>query len=420
LSLALTTALLVVVQSVWANPGLEMLIRVTSASDGDRYSYKPSLNADGTVVAFCSDSDLLNEGKPDGQWKIWLYDTKTTTYTRVTSASHTNRDSWSPSLSADGTVVAFDSDSDLLSEGRSDDVNEIWLYDSATMTFTRITTASHSKRDSTEASLSADGTVIAFRSDSDFMGEGITDAQWEIWLYDTETLTYTRVTTASDSQRNSDDPNLSGDGTVIAFRSNSDLLNEGRPADVNEIWLYNTESLTYTRVTSASHTDRDSRWPSLNWDGTVVAFDSNSDFLDEGISDDVYEIWLYDTVAMTYTRITQASHPNRFSRHPSLSDDGTVVAFWSDSDLLYEGRPDDIYEIWLYDTATMTFTRVTSASHPNRDSFYPSLDSDGTVVAFSSDSDLLKQGISDDVDEIWLSAVYESSLRLPLVLKQYL
>jgi Tol biopolymer transport system component len=110
LALALAATLLVFVQSVLANPGLERLIRVTRASDGDRYSYYPSLNADGTVVAFCSDSDLLNENRPVDAMEIWLYDTKTTTYTRVTSASHAYRDSWSPSLSSDGTIVAFDSD----------------------------------------------------------------------------------------------------------------------------------------------------------------------------------------------------------------------------------------------------------------------------------------------------------------------
>ncbi len=87
LSLVLAAALLVAVRSALAVPRLGRLTRVTTASDANRYSYDPSLSGDGKVVAFTSDSDLLNEGIADEQYEIWLYDTATMTYTRVTSAS---------------------------------------------------------------------------------------------------------------------------------------------------------------------------------------------------------------------------------------------------------------------------------------------------------------------------------------------
>ncbi len=295
LSLVLAAVLLVVVRSALALPRVDILLRVTSASDTSRDSEYPSLYGDGTVVAFVGDSDLLNEGRPNDVTEIWLYDTTTLTFTRVTTASDpANRDSWRPSLNGDGTVVAFYSDSDLLNEGRPLNVNEIWLYDTAALTFTRVTTASHADRDSQAASLSGDGTVVAFWSDSDLLNEGIAQYQWEIWLYDTTTLTFTRVTSATDANRDSYYPSLSGDGTVVAFRSTSDFLNEGRPDDLFEIWLYDTATMTFTRVTSASHTNRHSYHPSLNGDGTVVAFDSDSDLLNEGIADEQREIWLWE------------------------------------------------------------------------------------------------------------------------------
>ncbi len=294
LSLVLATALLVVVRSALAVPRLGSLARVTTASDTNRDSRAPSLSGDGTVVAFHGDSDLLNEGRPYDQFEIWLYDTATLTFTRVTSASHANRDSYAPSLSGDGTVVAFYSDSDLLNEGRPGSVTEIWLYDTATLTFTRVTSASHANRDSYDPSLSGDGTVVAFYSDSDLLNEGRPDGVYEIWLYDTATLTFTRVTSASDADRDSYRPNLSGDGTVVAFHGDSDLLNEGRPDEVYEIWLYDTAALTFTRVTSASDANRDSYNPSLSGDGAVVAFYSDSDLLNEGIADEQWEIWLWE------------------------------------------------------------------------------------------------------------------------------
>ncbi len=75
--LALAAALLVLVQNTLAAPHaaprLGSLPPVTSASDGSRDSYGPSLSGDGTVVAFTSDSDLLNEGRLDDMNEIWLW-----------------------------------------------------------------------------------------------------------------------------------------------------------------------------------------------------------------------------------------------------------------------------------------------------------------------------------------------------------
>jgi Tol biopolymer transport system component len=420
LPLALATAFLILIQTTLAAPcaapRLGGLTPIASASDANRDSYVPSMSADGRVVAFESDSDLLNEGGQSIVFEIWLYDTVAMTYTRVTSASEKFRESHTPSLSADGTVVAFTSDSDLLNEGRPGDVMEVWLYDTATMTFTRVTSVSHANRDCYFPNLSGNGTVVAFSSDSDLLNEGRPDDVYEIWLYDTATMTYTRVTSASDGLRDSYYASLNADGTVVAFHSDSDLLNEGISDGTNEVWLYDTATMTFTRVTSASDSLRNSTNPSLSADGTVLAFQSDSDFLNEGRPESVFEIWLYDTATMTYTRVTSASDGLRNSFNPSLSADGRVVAFQSDSDFLNEGRPDNVYEIWLYDIAAMTFSRLTSASDGLRDSINPSLNGSGTMVAFQSDSDFLNEGRLDDANEIWLWE--EHPVYLPLVVRQ--
>jgi hypothetical protein len=367
-------------------------------------------------MAFESDSDFLGQGILDNQNEIWLFDTGTMTYTRITTASDSNRDSLDPSLSADGTVVAFRSDSDLLGQGILDDQYEIWLYDTTTMTYTRVTTASDSSRASYDANLSADGSVVAFRSDSDILNQSIPDDQSEIWLYDTLAMTYTRVTTASNSNRASLDPFLSADGSIVAFESDSDLLGQGVSAAQREIWLYDTTTMTYTRVTTASAGNRDGYNPVLSTDGKIVAFTTDSDILVQGIPDDQFEIWLYDTEAMTYTRITYSSDSNRSSDHSNLSADGSTLAFYSDSDFLGGGIPDNQFEVWTYDIAMKTYTHVTNASETDRDSFRPQLSADGSIIAFHSDSDFLGDDISDNQNEIWL-AQPGHSIYLPLVVK---
>ena len=193
LPFVLAFTLLLLVLGLVAGQGSGDLVRITAASDGNRDSTRPSLNGDGTVIVFQSDSDFLGQGIPDDQDEIWLYDTRTMTFTRITVASDSDRDSSFPYLSADGTIIAFRSDSDFLGQGIPDDQKEVWLYDTGTMTYTRVTTASESGRSSSASSLSADGTVVAFHSDSDILGQGIPAGQNEIWLYDTATMSLSLI-----------------------------------------------------------------------------------------------------------------------------------------------------------------------------------------------------------------------------------
>ena len=70
--LVLAVALGLVVLGLVTAQGGATLVRVTTASDSGRASYEPSLSADGTIVAFRSDSDFLGQGIPDNQFEIWL------------------------------------------------------------------------------------------------------------------------------------------------------------------------------------------------------------------------------------------------------------------------------------------------------------------------------------------------------------
>ena len=418
-SLVLATGMFLTINLALAKiePGLT---RLTTASSPDRYSKYLRLNDDGTKVVFESNSDFLGQGILVNQGEIWLYNTATMTLTRITTASAAGRSCWYPDLNADGTKIVFMSDSDFLGQGIPEDQHEIWLYNTATLTVTRITTTSAASQGAGNPALSADGTRVAFDSEFNFWGQPNPLHNVEVWLYDTTTMTFTRVTTAAGGgfsgfvYRGID---LSANGSIVAFTSDADFLGQGISPFQNEIWLYDTATMTVTRITTASALGRDSKALSLSADGKKVAFESDSDFLGQGIADDQYEIWLYDTKTMTVTRVTTASAANRASRYPDLSADGTKVTFESDSDFLGQGIVDNQYEIWLYDTRTMRLTRLTTASTVDRHSYNSSVSADGSRVAFFSDSDFLNQGIQANQDEIWLFSF--GYTYLPVVLKNH-
>ena len=69
--------------------------------------------------------------------------------------------------------------------GHSLTLEEIWLYDTATKTLSRVTVASGDHLGSGGLpSLSADGTKIAFHSEADFLNQGLSAFQFEIWVFE--------------------------------------------------------------------------------------------------------------------------------------------------------------------------------------------------------------------------------------------
>lgn len=397
--------------------GAGILSRVTVASDSNRDSNSPQLSADGRKIVFRSDSDFLGQGIPDDQREMWLYDIETAQLTRITTATDRTRQIYNSCLNADGTKIVLESDNDFWGQGIPTWQFEIWLLNTTTMTFTRITTATDAQRSSSWPCLNADGTKVAFVSNIDILNEGIPYSRFNLWVYDTVAMTFTRITTSAEgSHQFTAHPSLSADGTKIAFSSNAKLTEQ----DIfnQEIWLYDLPSAKLTRITTGTTSSWGSYDPSLSADGTKIAFHSDSDFFGEGIQQDEYEIWLYDVPTMELTRVTTASHHGRTSAAPRLSADGTKIVFYSDSDFFNQGIQNDQYEVWLYDVVTATFTRITTASGSDRKSAYPTLNAKGTKIAFYSTSDFLHQNIPLLQYEVWMVSEAKYHLHLPVILKR--
>lgn len=375
------------------------LTRITFSTDLDRDSGSPAINDDGTIIAFISNSDFLNQGLDKNTDHLWLFNTTTMTFTGVTTNQPSTGHSFAPSISADGSKVAFQSSGDLLNEGLGTE-SQIWLYDTATLTYTRITTSSNHSRHNHTPSISGDGSTIVFRSDSDLLNEGIKVGEQHIWLYSTITKSLTRITPKPGAY----DPVVNYNGSQIAFESSTDFLDDGLSIE-KQIWLYDTNTMTFVRATASNMVDRQNNDPSISADGSKIVFESDVDYFNEGIENNQDEIWLYDTTTLTLTRLTSSSHTERDSFNPHISDDGLSVTFSSDSDFFNEGIQVGEYQAWQLDLPTMTFTRLTTSTDHYRTSASLSINYDGTIVAIRSDSDLLNEGMPDNVNQIWLASI---------------
>ena len=143
------------------------------------HSGSPALSADGRLVAFNSRESNLVAGDTNDRFDIFVFDRQTQTTERVSLSSaglEGNNDSLGSSISADGRVVAFTSDADNLVVGDGNFDTDIFVHDRQTQTTVRASVRSDGTETGVElgslnAALSADGQVVAFESEGALVAE---------------------------------------------------------------------------------------------------------------------------------------------------------------------------------------------------------------------------------------------------------
>lgn len=291
------------------------LAQITNTSDGSNRS--PSISDAGNRIAFASDSSTLGTN-PDGNQEIYLYDTTTSTLTQVTNT--TGISSSNPSISGNGSRIAFQSDGDLTG-GNSDGNDEIFLYDFTTLTFTQVTDSSSvSGQFSRNPSTSSDGRFTAFVSNADLTG-GNADGSVEVFRYDNIGGTFIQLT---------DDfafvvhlaPSISGNGNLVAFNALNALFATESIIRANA----STTTLTPIIISPAGS----NYLPSISGDGNFIAFGDVTDPLGTN-GDGNREIFLFDTVTSAFTQITTSTGGS--NANPNCNGDGSSIVFDSDRDL---------------------------------------------------------------------------------------
>jgi Tol biopolymer transport system component len=360
-----------------------------------------AISADGARIAFHLTANLTGSN-PDLNHEIFLFDSNTNAISPITNttsgAAPTNH---APSINANGSLIAFESTADLT--GQNPELNrEIFLFDAGARTFRQLTKTAGVGQ-AYLPSINGDGTRIALESNANPTGQN-SNGNSEIFLVDTVSNTIAQITN-SPARAGSFNASISANGTRIAFESDENPT--GRNPDFSrEIFLFDTAANTTTQLTNSTGLGDGigSFAPSINADGTRIAFHSNQDLAGSN-ADGNDEIFLVSTTAGTLTQITNTTGggPLLENYSASINADGTRIAFVSGRNLA-GNNPDESLEIVLFDTATGDFTQVTNA--PAGSSASPSINADGTRIAFVSRSNLTG-GNSDNFDEIFLARCEE-------------
>src|SRR5262249_8318353 len=150
----------------------------------------PAMSADGQIVAFRSDANNLVPGDTNSTSDVFVRDRTAGTTERVSvdsSGAQGDAGSAYPAISSNGLVVAFASGANNLVPGDKNHCDDVFVHDRATGLTERVSVDSsgiEGDADSSIAvSISADGMVVAFESDADNLVSGDTNASTDVFVH---------------------------------------------------------------------------------------------------------------------------------------------------------------------------------------------------------------------------------------------
>ena len=287
------------------------------------------------------------------------------------------------------------------------------------MTITRVSVDSAGNQAidwSNQASISANGRFVAFKSVAPNLVPGYANNQGDIFVRDLLTNTNTRVLVDSAGNRANGGflfsrPSISGDGRFVAFESDASNLVPGDTNNKPDIFVRDLSTNTTTRVSvdSAGNQANDYSYsPSISGDGRFVAFQSEATNLVPGDTNNTSDIFVRDLSTNTTTLVSVSFSGDRAiggSISPSISADGRFVAFASVASNLVPGDTNNQGDIFVRDLSTNTTTLVSVSSSGDRGndlSVYNSISGDGRFVAFQSNASNLVPGDTNNSTDIFV------------------
>jgi Tol biopolymer transport system component len=249
----------------------------TAGGDSNAASTNPSISADGRFVAFESAASDLVANDSNGAVDVFVRDrrTATATTTRISTdatGGDANDESWSPSISADGRFVAFQSSASDLAAGDDGLSSDIYVRDRQTGGTTRasVDAAGGNPEQNSGAvgpSISADGRFVAFTSSANDLVPGDDNGMGDVFVRDLQHATTTRVSVnASGEQIHGEPlqgtppvgpPSISADGRYVAFYSLATDLLGGDQNPFGDVFVRAVPITTVTAL-APSHVARDS------------------------------------------------------------------------------------------------------------------------------------------------------------------
>ncbi len=365
-------------------------------------SSSPSISADGRFVAISTTQPLI-PSDTDGLADVYVTDRATGAVTLVQPASSVLVNS-APDISDDGARVVFLS--------RIGGLTALVAADTTAGTFRVVSTdipphltdpaAAHGSAPA-EPQISGDGSTIVFTSRSNTIVVGDTNGRRDLFAQAFGGGPYERLSVSSSGVQGSgtgDDaamhPSVSVNGQAVAFSSAASGL---APVGLGEhVYLRNRTTSTTSAVITAAATD-----PSLSADARFVALTTTVS-LAAGDRNGVNDVYVVD---LKSGAVARASTPTTTgaagaSDQPSISPDGSTVAFRSAAANLVAGDSNSLTDIFVRGTTTVRASVATGGVQAQGGSSSAPALANLRTVAFTSDAVNLVVGDSNGASDVFV------------------
>lgn len=346
-----------------------------------------ALSADGRWVAFTAQtatpaSQVVEEGYDD----LYLYDRVEEQLLRVTSApdgSPSNGWVGAAAMTPDARFLAFYAWASNFVAGDSNAVQDLFFYDRATATASRISLAADGRQandrsgDSSNDSrpaLSADGRFVAFHSAASNLTPNDHNGRVDLFVHDRQSATTAIISLAADgSAANGDSraPAMSVDGRFVLYQSRATNLDPTVPSlegpGAYQIYLHDRSDGS-TRLISRGPDGRpgdgDSEGAGISGDGRYLVYASAASNLVAGDTNGVADIFLHDRVSGETRRVSVASagtQGNRAAWSPLITLDGRHILFVAEASNLVNGDGNQVADLFVHDQLAHHTSRVSVA-----------------------------------------------------------
>lgn len=309
----------------------------TSPVDDPAAARAYGVSLDGRYVVFATAASNLVTGDTNGSMDVFRKDTATG---RITLVSRDARGdvvaggvTGQPSVSADGSKVAFTSGTAPLMGTDTNGVADVYVADmragGALTIVSRTATGVQSPQAVGRPSISADGRAVAFEGSAaaSVLATGDSDASGDVYVARPEARTIVVASLPTGGTDNGDAslPSISGDGSLVAFSSTASLVPTDGGADA-DAYVRDLDAGTTRRASAETISDA----PAISVNGARVAFAGASpggDAADANLADDVYVRTLATNALYRASRTVTGDAPAQASTRAAISGTGGVASF---------------------------------------------------------------------------------------------
>lgn len=372
--------------------------RSSTGEISDSVTEAPALSADGGRAVFASGATNLVPGDTNGAQDVFVHDLRTGQTERVSVSSgeaQSNGSSLLPAISANGQVVAFESGATNLVPGDTNGIDDAFARDLEVGTTEVLSVDSAGNfaqgqfNDLGPLSLSADGTLVLFRSSAPLPNPGT-------FLRDrVRGTTEPALRTQSVAPGGFGETVMSADGRILAGVAIPNYFLESPSSSLDHVlacdrWTLRRSLITQSTAGEPASSQTTLARLALSQDGRFVAYYSYAPNLVPGDTNEVWDVFVRDRLLGTTSRVSVSSEGAQAggrSGDPSISGDGRFVTFWSEATNLVPGDTNGLADVFLHDRATGRTVRISQspAGDPADGSSGEIVISlDGRVIAFTS------------------------------------